>query len=243
MSQPLIGEHEHTPEAIRARLAAGARHSYLRDFIYGGIDGTVTTFAVVAGVEGARLSSGVVLVLGFANLIADGFSMAASNYVATRAEHDDRRRMEAIERRHIELAPEGEREEVRQIYEGKGFAGAELERVVELVTADRRRWIETMLAEEYGLARDTRSPVVAAVVTFLAFVVCGIVPLVPFLFGAGGAFAPAALSTCLVFFLIGAAKSRWGTQRWWASGLQTLSIGAAAAALAYFVGVLLKEVA
>ena len=94
-------EHEHSIQAIRERLSEGTRHNYLRDWIYGGIDGTVTTFAVVAGVVGAELSLSVVLILGVANLIADGFSMAASNYLGTRAEHDDRHRMEMIERRHI----------------------------------------------------------------------------------------------------------------------------------------------
>jgi len=81
-------EHEHTIEAIRERILS-VRHSYLRDWIYGGIDGTITTFAIVSGVAGAGLSPVVVLILGFANLFADGFSMAASNFLGTRAEHDD----------------------------------------------------------------------------------------------------------------------------------------------------------
>ena len=71
-------EHEHSAEAISERLSSGRRHSYLRDWVYGGIDGSVTTFAVVAGVVGAQLSPGVILVIGMANIFADGFSMAAS---------------------------------------------------------------------------------------------------------------------------------------------------------------------
>src|SRR5918993_2054889 len=101
-------EHEHTVEAIGERLAAGPRHNYLRDWIYGGIDGAVTTFAVVTGVVGANLSPAIILILGFANLVADGFSMAASNFLGTRAEHDDIKRIEKIEHRHIEFEPEGE---------------------------------------------------------------------------------------------------------------------------------------
>src|SRR6185503_7632863 len=100
-------EHDHSPEAIRKRLETGPTHNYLRDWIYGGIDGSVTTLAVVTGVAGAQLSKWIILALGFANLFADGFSMAASNYLGTRAEHDDWRRLEQIENRHIELAPEG----------------------------------------------------------------------------------------------------------------------------------------
>src|SRR5881394_4443903 len=107
-------EHDHSVEAIQQRLSAGPRHNYLRDWIYGGIDGSVTTFAVVTGVVGAHLSPAVIVIMGFANLVGDGFSMAASNFLGTKSEHDDVNRIEAVERRHIEVAPEGEREEVRQ---------------------------------------------------------------------------------------------------------------------------------
>lgn len=235
-------EHEHSPEAIRDRLAIGVRHNYLRDFVYGGIDGAVTTFAIVAGTIGANLSVRVVLILGAANLLADGFSMAASNFLGTRAELDDYRRLRRVEERHIRLEPEGEREEVRQIYAGKGFAGAELERVVELVTSDRERWIETMLAEEYGLPREIRSAWTAGAMTFAAFFVCGLVPLLPFVFIASNSFWFSTLLTGVVFFLIGSVKSRWSTSSWWSSGMQTFLVGGAAAALAFLVGVLLKNV-
>ncbi|HEY6231742.1 MAG TPA: VIT1/CCC1 transporter family protein [Pyrinomonadaceae bacterium] len=175
-------EHEHTIEAIHERLSAGPRLNYLRDWIYGGIDGAVTTFAVVSGVVGARLSAWIILVMGFANLLADGFSMAASNFLGTRAEHDDLKRLEAVEHRHLDLDPEGEREEVRQIFRSKGFAGDDLTRLVSLITADRARWVRTMLTEEYGLPPEVRSPWLAAVCTFSAFLACGLVPLIPFLF-------------------------------------------------------------
>src|SRR5262245_58983240 len=178
-------EHEHSTEAIRERLAAGPRQNYLRDWIYGGIDGSVTTFAVVTGVVGAHLSPAVIVIMGFANLVGDGFSMAASNFLGTKAEHDDMGRLRAIEHRHIDLAPEGEREEVRQIFANKGFNGDDLERVVELVTSDRERWVRPMLAEEYGLPQEARSPWVAAISTFSAFAICGFAPLVPFVGNVG----------------------------------------------------------
>ena len=116
-------EHSHTETGIHDRLARGPRSNYLRDWIYGGIDGAVTTFAIVAGVAGADLSASIVLILGFANLLADGFAMAASNYIGTKSERDDYERVLGIERRHIALVPEGEREEIRQIFAAKGFTG------------------------------------------------------------------------------------------------------------------------
>lgn len=234
-------EHEHSAESIRARLAAGPHLNYVRDWIYGGIDGSVTTFAIVSGVVGAGLSSSVILVMGFANLVADGFSMAASNYMGTRAEMEDLKLLEAVEYRHIDAVPEGEREEVRQIYQEKGFQGEELERVVALITADRKRWVRTMLTEEYGLPLDVRSPWLAAASTFSAFLACGLAPLLPFLFGLEDAFGLSTLLTGAVFFAIGSIKSRWSTMRWWRSGLQTLLVGSAAAGLSYGIGALLRD--
>jgi VIT1/CCC1 family predicted Fe2+/Mn2+ transporter len=235
-------EHEHTAEAIAARIAS-ADHNYIRDFIYGGIDGSVTTFAVVSGVSGAELATSIVLILGFANLAADGFSMAASNYLGTRAEQDDYQRLEKIEYRHIEVAPEGEREEIRQIYREKGFEGEELEKAVELITSDKDRWVKTMLTEEYGLPSEIRSPWRAAFTTFGAFVGCGLVPLLPYVFGVASSFLISCTTTGITFFLIGSVKSRWSTASWMRSGIETLFVGTLAAALAYAVGVFLKNIA
>jgi VIT1/CCC1 family predicted Fe2+/Mn2+ transporter len=236
-------EHEHSPEAIRERLAEGPRHSYLRDWIYGGIDGAVTTFAVVSGVIGAQLSPGIILVIGIANILADGFSMAASNFLGTRAEQDELKHIEAVEHRHIETDPEGEQEEVRQIYESKGFEGEDLDRVVELITSDKSRWVRTMLTEEYGLPQEVRSPWLAAYSTLSAFILCGLAPLLPFILNLPRAFLIATILTGIVFFVIGSIKSLWSPVPWWRSGLTTLLVGAVAAALAYGVGVLLKGLA
>ena len=128
-SRPSV-EHSHEPADIERRLNDGPKISYLRDWVYGGIDGAVTTFAIVAGAVGANLSATIVLVLGVANLLADGFSMAAANYSGSKSENDDFNRLRQIEEKHIRLDPEGEREEVRQIYRNKGYDGEELETLV-----------------------------------------------------------------------------------------------------------------
>jgi len=227
-------EHSHTSEAIRARLTGAPPISYLRDWIYGGIDGVVTTFAIVAGVVGANMPSTVVLVLGLANLVADGFAMAAGNYSGTQAERDDYNRLLAIERKHIAMVPAGEREEIRQIFAGKGFSGNDLERIVAVITSDNSRWAKTMVVEEYGLAPTPKLPALAALSTFAAFILCGLVPLVTYL-GAGGLF-PCIVGTAFVFFAIGAIKSWWSLTTWWRSGLETFLIGMSAAALAFGVG-------
>jgi VIT1/CCC1 family predicted Fe2+/Mn2+ transporter len=231
-------EHIHTRDAIRERLAHVAGGIYLRDFIYGGIDGTITTFAIVAGVVGARMPGGVVLVLGLANLIADGFAMGAGNYSGTKAELDDYERLLAIERKHIAVEPGGEREEIRQIFAGKGFDGAELERIVDVITSDEERWAKTMAVEEYGLSPAVKSPVRAALSTSAAFVLCGLVPLVSYL--AGYSLTACVVATGLVFFGIGAAKSRWSLAGWVRSGLEMLVIGMSAAGLSFGIGFALQ---
>jgi VIT1/CCC1 family predicted Fe2+/Mn2+ transporter len=239
---------EHHPEAIRSRLELGTRHSYLKDFIYGAIDGAVTTFAVVSGVAGAGLSPGIIIVLGVANLVGDGFSMAASNFLGTRAEGQLRNKARRAEESHIAHYAEGEREEVRQIYRAKGFEGDDLERVVDVITSDRRRWVDTMLQEELGLPLEGASALWAATITFVAFVLVGLLPLLPFLttyFAPELSIRPFLLSslvTGLAFFAIGAAKGRFVEEHWLWSGLETAAVGGAAATLAYLAGVLLKGV-
>jgi VIT1/CCC1 family predicted Fe2+/Mn2+ transporter len=236
-------EHEHTPEAIRQRLSIGRRPNYLRDFVYGGVDGAVTTFAVVSGVSGAELSHGIVIILGIANLLADGFSMAASNYSGTKTEIDDAMRLRAIEERHVREAPEGEREEVRQIMAGKGLAGETLEGAVEAITADKRVWIDTMLSDEYGLAASQRAPLRSALATFAAFIVCGGVPLLSFVLDLADPFRWSLILTTIVFFAIGSIKSRWSLAPWWRSGLESTAIGLLAAGVAYAAGYVLGGLA
>lgn len=236
-------EELHTPHAIAERLEAATEHSYLRDFVLGAVDGTVTTFAVVSGVAGAQLAGSVAVILGFANLLADGFSMAAGNYLSTRADLQVVERARAIEEMHIERVPEGEREEIRQIFRSKGFDGDLLERVVDVITDDPRRWVDTMLTEEMGLQLEKPSPLRAAFSTFSAFVLAGFVPLIPFLmfsFDGGHTFALSSVMTALTFVLIGTLKGLVVNRPWLPSSLETLLVGGAAAALSYAVGVLLR---
>ncbi len=233
-------EHEHTVEAIQARLATETKPNYIRDWVYGGIDGAVTTFAIVAGVVGANLSSGIILVLGLANLLADGLSMAASNYSGTKSEVDDADRLREIEKKHIDQDPVGEREEIRQILKQKGLEGQVLNDATDAIIANEKVWIETMLVDEYGVSPMMRKPTTSALATFAAFVLCGAVPLLPFLVSIPSPFIIASVLTGIVFFAIGSMKSRWSLSAWWHSGLETLIIGSGAAGVAYIVGYLLK---
>jgi len=237
--------HDHSPAAIADRLAAGPGRVYLKDFVYGAIDGAVTTLAVVSGVAGGGLAGSVIIVLGLANIFADGFSMAISNYLGTRAESQRLQSVRAREEGHIDVDPDGEREEVRQIYARKGFSGQQLEEVVGVITSERKRWVDAMVQEEYGLSLQGVNAGMAGLVTFIAFLLSGSLPLIPFLLNwwrEGLIADPYSLSigiTMLAFFAVGAMKGRYVEQSWYRSGFETAVVGGVAALLAYGVGLLL----
>ncbi len=239
-------EHSHSPHSIAKRLSQQHQPSYLKDFVYGAIDGAVTTFAVVSGVAGAGLSPNVVLILGVANLVGDGFSMAAGNFMGTRAEQEQLAMLRLMEEQHIEVNPEGEREEIRQIFQSKGFDGELLEQVVDVITADEHQWVEIMLQEEHGMSLVRISPFKAAATTFFAFFGVGLIPLLPFLgvlIGVDFSSHPYLISTLLTavaFFMVGAAKSQFVGRHWLYSGMETLLVGGLAAGLAFLCGNLLS---
>jgi VIT1/CCC1 family predicted Fe2+/Mn2+ transporter len=218
----------------RARTKADGPANYLRDWVYGGIDGAVTTFAVVAGVAGAALSTDVILILGFANLVADGFSMAAGNFSSSRTEAEQYERLFGQVERRLAADPERERAALRRFYEARGFADEALDHLVATIGANEEGWARTMMVEEFGLAPIRRSPWLAAGNTYAAFLACGLVPLLPYLVGLG--FVASAVMTGMTFFAIGSLRSRWTDSPWWRSGLVTFGIGGIAAIIAYVIG-------
>lgn len=229
-------EQENDDNGTARRIKAPDERSHLRDVIYGAIDGAVTTFAIVAGVVGADLPTKVIIALGIANVLADGFSMAAGNYSGTKAELDDARRLRDIEARHIRLAPDRERAELRAILQTKGLEGEVLEAAVDAIASNKKNWIDMMLVEEYGLSPVDPHPMRAAQATFLAFLAAGMVPLLPYFLGVEDPFTWSIWATAVTFFAVGAMKSAWSLASWWRSGLETLLIGGVAAVIAYVVG-------
>ena len=208
-SSRLALEADHTPEKIRERLEASMEHSYLSDSVLGGIDGAVTTFAIVAGTMGGGFTALVALALGLSNLVADGLSMAVSNFEASSSLRARILQKRKEETQAIKTYPEGEKEEIRQIYARKGFEGELLEEIVATITSDRDLWIDTMIKEEYGLPLEVPVPIQSARVTFLSFILFGLMPLLPFFYIYGNmqhSFIISCALTGIAFFLIGAMK-------------------------------------
>lgn len=219
---------------------------YLGEFVYGGIDGSVTTFAVVSGAVGGSLDTSVIIILGFANLLADGFSMSIGAYLSARSEQDNYDKHKRVEYWEIEEMPEMEREEIREIYAAKGFEGELLEQVVDVITSDKDRWVDVMMKEELGMMQSDRSPFAIGAVTYVAFILVGLVPLMLYVYDyiqdfSGDLFLWTCIFTGVAFTLIGWLKTYVTETNTWKGILETLALGLVAAGVAYYVGFFLEK--
>ncbi|NCN86324.1 hypothetical protein GW932_00680 [archaeon] len=224
------------------------RGKYLRSWIWGGLDGVVTTFAVVAGVAGASLSSTIVLILGFANLIADGISMAVGDYLSTKSEkeyYDLERERETWE---VKNYPKGERDEMLEVYTKKGYSQKEANKLVNILSKNKKFWIDTMMHEELGLMHENESPKKNAIFTFISFLIFGFIPLLIYVLGSifnftiNRGFLYASILSGSAMFLLGSVKTKITGKKWYKSGFETLLIGGIAATAAYFVGDILARI-
>jgi len=235
----------HSHEAFDSDHHNGGAGEYVGDMVYGALDGIVTTFAVVAGAAGAGLAPGIILVLGFANLFADGLSMAVGNFLSVKSQQSyylAERKREEFE---VEKFPEGEREEIRRIYSKKGFAGKNLEALVALITSKKTVWVDTMMSEELGLMPDPKNPVKAGLYTYVAFIVAGFLPLLIFVISlfnplpASILFPAAFILTFATIFTVGSLRSLVIAKNWFTAGLEMLLIGGLTAIVSYGIGLVL----
>ena len=222
---------------------------YIKSVVYGGLDGIITTFAVVAGVAGASLPGGIVLILGFANLIADGLSMAIGDYLSTKAENEYNTAERQREAWEVDNYPEGEKHELVEIYVEKGVSQEDAETIVGLLSKHRDAWVDVMMAEELGIIESDESPIKNAVATFLSFALFGFVPLAAHVLGHivrsvdTHAFVTACALTGLTLFALGTVKARVTGRNWLRSGAEMLLVGGIAAAAAYGIGSLFSGLA
>ncbi|MER2996834.1 VIT1/CCC1 transporter family protein [Pontibacter populi] len=239
-----IGDMAHNEDT--AHQLFSKFQDYLGQFVYGGIDGCVTTFAVVSGAVGANLDSSIIIILGFANLLADGFSMSVGAYLSAKSERDNYDKHKRTEYYEIEHYPEVEKEEVRVAYRAKGFEGELLEQVVTVITSDKDRWADDMMANELQLIQDSKSPLAIGIVTYTSFLMIGLIPLSVYLWDyfvgfPGNVFLWACLLTFTGFSIIGFLKSYVTGVNRWRGVFETLVLGALAAGVSYAVGDILER--
>lgn len=226
----------------------GAGSQYIGDLVYGGLDGIITTFAVVSGVAGAQLGTPIILILGLANLFADGFSMATGAYLSSKSEQEYYEREWQREAWEVERFPEGERLELIEIYRNQGYSEEDAQKLVEIQSRDPQRWVKAMMVNELRLLPDERKPLLSGLATLLAFVIAGSIPMLIYLVGLFAPISPdvafpisIALSG-LALFGLGAAKVVITRLNPFRSGVEMLIVGGLAAGVAYGVGTLLKGI-
>lgn len=219
---------------------SGETGELLRQTILGGQDGLVNVLGIVLGVAAATSDARLVLVAGFAAAFAESVSMAAVAYTSARAEQDHYRRMEEVERYEMENLPDIEREEIRMIYRNKGFRGKDLERVVKVITSNKKMWLEVMMREELGLSdvegiKPQREALVVGVSSFVG----SLLPLIAFLvLPVSSAFFAAIAISLVILFAAGMMKGKLTTGRILHDGVEMAVIGGLAAIVGYLVGTL-----
>ncbi|PIQ76638.1 GMP synthase [Candidatus Peregrinibacteria bacterium CG_4_9_14_3_um_filter_49_12] len=218
---------------------------FIHDIVYGGNDGIVTTFAVVAGTVGAGMPRYVVIILGLANLFADASSMATGAYLSLKSELDQYKRLRKEEQEEIQEDPELEREEIREYLTQKGLKGEKLTAALDAITSSEDLWVDLMMHSEHGMTEESSArPVLHGVMTFCSFVLFGSIPLIPYIFTVNPdiRFRVAIVSTFVSLFILGLTRSAVTRERLIRGPLEIVSVGAIGAFIAYFVGVLLKSI-
>lgn len=228
-------------KSLRRLNFSHERHTHinwLHDVILGGQDGLVNVLGIVLGVSAASGDNKVLVAASLAAAFAEAVSMGAVAYTSTLSERDYYLKELARENHEIETSPEKETEEIRKIYQNKGFSGQLLNDIVKEITSDSQVWIQTMMQEELGLHPVETSTILrtSAIVT-LAALVAALVPIIPFMFLPRSFSIPVSLlASGVVLFGIGVYEAKVYTGKWWKSGLQMLIIGLGAAVIGFFIG-------
>jgi vacuolar iron transporter family protein len=211
----------------------------LRDLVFGANDGLVAAFAVVSGVRGAQVSTRFVLLAGLAELIGGTIAMGLGAFLAAKSEREFIASERAREEREIVEFPDEERKEVRTIFARKGFHGEALDQIVAHVTADPVFWVDTMMTEELGLAvAPTVTPLRSGLLVASAYALGAAFPVLPYSLALPlqSAFLLSIGLTLGALFLAGALKTQMTGRPALRSGLETVLIGALAAAATYAAG-------
>lgn len=242
---------------LAAHLEEEHHHSgvseYFKEVIYGGVDGIVTTFAVVAGFSGAalandttlQLSFAVVLLFGLANLFADAVSMGLGNFLSVRSEKDQYTAARRKEMHEVRTNAEVESEETVTIMMQKGFSEADARTLAGIYRTNEEYWLDFMMTHELAIP-DPRSenPLLTGLATFGSFLVFGAIPLIPFMVATSAApstvFLLSSLGTFFALMLLGVLKWRIVGTGFWKSLFEVVVVGGVAALVAFAVGSLFE---
>lgn len=227
-----------TSEDLEAHSKLHKSGSRLSEVILGGQDGIVNVLGVVLGVAAASGNPRIIIAAALATTFAESLSMAAVAYTSALADRDFYNGQVEREKDHIRRFSAIEREEIRRIYMAKGFTGKQLDEIVDTITSDEQRWVDSMLAEELKISPLAEDRLLkTAVIVGLAAMTGSLIPVLPF-FGLpvwSAAWTSIALAGTSLF-IVGAYKASVTVGTWWRSGLQMLIIGLVTALVSYGIG-------
>ena len=221
----------------------GMSGNALRAAVLGANDGLVSNFSLVMGVAGASSAGDAVVIAGVAGLLAGSLSMALGEWLSVQSSRELYANQIAIEREELAAFPEEEEEELRLIYEAKGFDPVDARRLAHRVlSGDPQVALDTMAREELGIDPDELggSAWTAAITSFVLFALGALVPLLPFLLTDGiGAIVVSAALSGLALFVLGAAITLMTGRHPITAGVRQLTFGLAAAGITYAIGFVL----
>jgi VIT1/CCC1 family predicted Fe2+/Mn2+ transporter len=212
--------------------------SYIRDIVFGFGDGVNTSLGIVAGVGAAEISAGIVILAALVGMFTGAKAMAVQNYLAVKSQREILESEIERELYEIEHLPDRERQEIEEIYKAKGFEGEELQKVVNKITSDKDVWLKTMLTEELGLNLEIAGhPLKSAFTMFGAFLLGGILPIIPFFFTGGLVALLIGIGISITSsFIVGAKKSKMAKKNWVRGGIEMAGLGTGIALLGYGIG-------
>ena len=212
--------------------------SSMRDFVFGFGDGVNTSLGLAAGVGGAAVSSDLIILATLVAMFTGAKAMAVQNYLAVKSQRELLTSEINRENWEIENKPKDERKEIEDIYKAKGFTGKDLEMIVDKITSDKKVWLDTMLTEELNLNLEILGhPIKSAFRMFGAFLVGGILPIIPFFFSSGITPLFIAIGISLTAsFIVGAVKSRMANTSLIKGGIEMAGLGTGIALIGYGVG-------
>ena len=224
---------------------AGEKAKYIKNIIYGGLDGIITTFSIIAASVGASLSMRVIITMGVANLIADGISMGLGDYLSSTFENKyilsekDKEEYEYINNREYEI------EELKELFVKEGLEHEDANNIVNILSSKEKYtpiFLKYMINYELGLDLPDGNPIYDGLVTFTSFTLFGFIPVLFYIifYALSLDYSTSFIITCfisaLTMFLLGFMQSYITKQNLINGGLIMMGNGILASSCAFAIG-------
>ncbi len=240
---------EEFDQHLKTDHRSGTVSEYLKEIVYGGNDGIITTFAVIAGFAGANnqdagsIALWTVLLFGLANLLADGTSMGLGDFLSVRSQKEVYKKSKNKELAEIKNNPEFEKKETTYLLKQKGFNDEDAKKITELYSKNEKYWVEFMMNHELEIPNpESENALRNAVATFISFVTFGSIPLIPFVVfqDASLAFNYSIVATVLALIILGFVRGYTTKENKLKSVLEIVFVGGIAGSVAFSVGYLFR---